>query len=418
MNNNDIDDLLNNNILNNAMNKYLHKLNEIDKVELNIPKPTPLRISTRSAISEISAYINLANTCSYFTKKIIENIDKKNNINYPIRGVVMKNFVYTMYGKNIKNNISADKIEEELELLKGVSRDHFYNSCTIIIKLSDIKHVNIKLFSNGNISMTGCKENSDGSDVVNILLNEMKKNKECFINTDILTEEELTKYKKSKKCGEKINGYIYTNDVKVTKYDITMINSDFKLNFTLDKDKLYDVILNQSNLITMYEDHYAGVKIYYYWNMFNENNNGICKCDPKLKCNGRNNGTGEARCKKITIICFQTGSVIITGARNEMQINHAYNDIIKILHENYNKIIRISITDFLDLDYCNNEEIPLDDIPIDENFSKNNLPVIEQYKKIKIKKNKKELPKKSIEKSTNKISNKEIKKTIKIKHIK
>jgi TATA-box binding protein (TBP) (component of TFIID and TFIIIB) len=414
MNNNDIDDLLNNNILNNAMNKYLHKLNEIDKVELNIPKPTPLRISTRSAISEISAYINLANTCSYFTKKIIENIDKKNNINYPIRGVVMKNFVYTMYGKNIKNNISADKIEEELELLKGVSRDHFYNSCTIIIKLSDIKHVNIKLFSNGNISMTGCKENSDGSDVVNILLNEMKKNKECFINTDILTEEELTKYKKSKKCGEKINGYIYTNDVKVTKYDITMINSDFKLNFTLDKDKLYDVILNQSNLITMYEDHYAGVKIYYYWNMFNENNNGICKCDPKLKCNGRNNGTGEARCKKITIICFQTGSVIITGARNEMQINHAYNDIIKILHENYNKIIRISITDFLDLDYCNNEEIPLDDIPIDENFSKNNIQSIEPYKKIKIKikKIKKELPKKELPK-------KELPKTtIKIKHIK
>ena len=345
---NELDDYLDNKMLNNAMALYIQKLNDMENCKEKAPEPTPLRISTRSAVSEISAYINLPLLAVYVVRNVIKNIVKGENPNYLLSGVVMKDFIFTTYGKHIKNSFPLDQIEEKLEaLLNNKKREHFYNSCTFILRPSvERKHINIKLFTNGSISMTGCKENCDGYDGVNVLLDEIKKNKEFFINTDELTKEELEKYQKSKKCGPKINGFLQPNSVKITKYDITMINSDFKLNFTIDKEKLYNLILLDTHLMSMYESHYAGVKISYYWNMFNEPNDGVCKC--KKKCiKGKGNGMGEGKCKKVTVICFQTGSVIITGARNEIQINHVYNDILKILHDNYNKIIKLSITDFL-----------------------------------------------------------------------
>ena len=356
----EIDDYLDNKMLNNAMDLYIQKLKEMENTEMIAPDPTSLRISTRSAVSEISSYVNLAKVCSIFARNIVKYLYNKEDPNYLIRGVFMKNFVLTTHGKNMKNNIPLEELEERLKLLEGKEREHFYNSCTIIVQPSiERKHINIKLFSNGNISMTGCKENIDGHDAVATLLNKMKKYPECFIDTDSLTEEELKKYTKSKKCGPKINGFKDPHGVKITKYDITMINSDFKLNFTIDKEKLYDVILNNTDLMTMYEDHYAGVKIYYYWNMFNDVNDGICKCSHDSKCKGKGNGMGEGKCKKVTVICFQTGSVIITGARSEIQINHVYEDIIKILHKNYNKIIKLSIADFVGIS---------DDVPPDESY--------------------------------------------------
>lgn len=346
---NEIDDYLDNKMLNNAMALYIQKLNDMENCTDKAPDPTPLRISTRSATSEISAYVNLPLLAVNVVRNVINNVVKGGNPNYLLRGVVMKNFVYTTYGKHVKNSIPLDEIDEQLEmLLNNKKREHFYNSCTFILKPSiDRKHINIKLFTNGSISMTGCKENIDGYDGVNVLLNEIKKYKECLINTDELTHEELKKFQKSKKCGPKVNGFLHPNSVKITKYDITMINSDFKLNFTIDKEKLYNLVLHDTRLMSMYESHYAGVKISYYWNMFNEPNDGVCKCKNKFKCKGKGNGMGEGKCKKVTVICFQTGSVIITGARSEIQINHVYNDILKILHDNYNKIIKLSITDFL-----------------------------------------------------------------------
>ena len=64
-----------------------------------------------------------------------------------------------------------------------------------------------------------------------------------------------------------MNGYFEPENIDIIKYDITMINSDFKLNFNVDRDKLYDLIRNDIKMRCVFDDSiYPGVKIYYYWN--------------------------------------------------------------------------------------------------------------------------------------------------------
>jgi len=340
-----------------AMRDYIFKITNIENSNLNPPDPTPLKISTRSATSEISTFVDLVGIITRLMKNIIKNIIKGENPDYLIKGVIMKKFSFSTLEKHKKKTLKLDEVEKALELLSSKKREHFYNSASIYVKPDkERRPISIKLFSNGSISMTGCKENIDGRDAVNVLLAELKKyGDECFADKP---QEEIDEYN-AKKNSSKVNGVKDPDQIAITKYDITMINSDFKLNFMVDRKKLHNILLYDTNLMALYDDYYPGVKIYYFWNMFNDDNDGVCKCVNKLKCKGKGNGMGEGKCKRITIAVFQSGSVMITGARSELQINHVYKDIIKLIHNNYGKIIKFSILDHIK---------PLDDEPPDESY--------------------------------------------------
>lgn len=271
-------------------------------------------------------------------------------------------------------------IEKGLSLLTNNKREHFYNSCTIIIKPDkERRPVNVKLFANGQITITGGLENKDGQDAVISLLKIINVDKNNFLDNNKLDEATMLRFTKNKKCGEKINGYIKPKDTEIIKYDITMINSDYKLNFNVDRDKLYNILMNETGLMSVFDGNmYPGVKIYYYWNLFNKENNGICKCTNKIKCKGKGNGLGEHKCKKITVVIFQSGSVMITGANSDYQIEHVHKDIKKIIEKYYTRIIKFSIKDHLIPD---DDDVPPDESYIEEMNLNNN-----KKKEIKIKK--------------------------------
>ena len=48
-------------------------------------------------------------------------------------------------------------------------------------------------------------------------------------------------------------------------------------------------------------------------------------------CNGQGDGSEIGACKRITIAAFQTGSIIITGARTKKQLDEAYDYTNQIL---------------------------------------------------------------------------------------
>ena len=60
---------------------------------------------------------------------------------------------------------------------------------------------------------------------------------------------------------------------------------------------------------------------------------GVCQCSKK--CNGKGLGKGDGQCKKVTISTFRSGSVIITGARNMLQIKDSYNFINSVFKNHY-----------------------------------------------------------------------------------
>ena len=129
-----------------------------------------------------------------------------------------------------------------------------------------------------------------------------------------------------------------SSELKLNNINIVLINSDFVCGFEIKRNKLYN-ILKKKNITVSYEpDIYAAVNMKFYYNKSYEQQLGICHCEKK--CKGK--GDGLLTCKKITISIFQSGSIIITGAKSNIQKNEAYNFINKIIKNNYRDIYKVS----------------------------------------------------------------------------
>ena len=347
--------------------KIINFIKMINNKEHKIPDPTYFIISTQSAMCNINGTtnINLAKIVVHIAKNIIENVVMKKNPDYLIRGIVVDNLIirydesylkkyknpYIKYMGNVidpnnddecffmANNIKileSNSLKKQGRQKKKKDNDNFYNSCSIIVK-GDLKTkcVNIKLFNNGKITLTGAKAEFDGYKSTCVLLNEMKKEPEIFLdieNQDII------------------------DNLKIDNYKITMINSDFNTKFKIDLLKLLSILNNnEKDLFTKFNpEKYRGLIIGYYWNLNKPKQDGKCLC--KLKCNGKGNGNGDGQCKKITISVFKSGSVIITGGRLVKQIEDAYSTINEIFKENYYEINKLSILDFIDEEEATNYE--------------------------------------------------------------
>jgi TATA-box binding protein (TBP) (component of TFIID and TFIIIB) len=370
-----------------------------------IPDPNYFVISTQSAMCKFNNIfgLDLSKLIKYISEKIINNIVLEKDNNYLIKGIVIDNLTIRYDDSYIKkykkpcinylgNNINNKNIDEIMEMLNNLTivdneslkkqgktkkkdNENFYNSCSIIVKAGvNDKCINIKLFNNGKITLTGSKKEIDGYNACCILLNELKKEKSCFLN------------------GEELN----YDDINVVDYQITMINSDFNTNFKIDLISLLTILnKKEENLFTKFNpEKYRGLIIGFYWNKRKTVQDGICMCH--CKCNGKGNGEGEGKCKKITISIFKSGSVIITGGRLIKQLEDSYKFINDVFKDNFKDIVKLSILDYIDNEieeaygdngneYNNNE--------CDNESDKEELiikPVKEEIvqNKIKIKKNK------------------------------
>ena len=183
----------------------------------------------------------------------------------------------------------------------------------------------MKIFKNGNIQITGIKEKNIVENIINLIIEEIKRiykeNNEIIINNDI----ELISFK---------------------KFVIRMINTDFKtytdenhLNkFLIKRKVLHKILISDlyNNKCSFEPGRYHGVKLEYFWNTSKKELNGICECEKH--CFGKGNGNGMNNCKKITIAIFESGSILITGGISFEQIDEAYNYITKILIKHKNEI--------------------------------------------------------------------------------
>tara|TARA_Y100000817_G_C16847834_1_gene540785 strand:- start:488 stop:1246 length:759 start_codon:yes stop_codon:yes gene_type:complete len=235
-----------------------------------------LRISTITSILKISQYIQ--------PERIYNEI--------PI-----SNFIpYIEYGcDNIPRGFSKKSLKKKRKKKK---RKIFYNQLTMHIFYNN-KIMNLKLFNNGRIQITGLKNENQGEELVKKLITYLQ-------DFDIL--EENTQLIESK---------------------IVLINSDFDIGMEINRDVLHQEIVN-ANFYSSYEPCiYPGVNIKYFINT--NNSSGICSCS--LLCNGKGDGCGDGECKKVTIAVFKSGKVIITGGQNKGQINESYRFITNFIRD-------------------------------------------------------------------------------------
>jgi len=309
---NEYNEIINNNSLYTLSDKKTEFLNIIDnlnnennsEIYLN---PTELRISTMTAC----CYLGTTIDTKYFYDNF--NINEKLFLN-------SSNDTQKKYLSNARGIIGC---KAESFPVKGVfqkdKKSTFFNSAALNILVGDNKCINLKLFKNGKVQMTGVPNEEAGYLCVNFVLDYLKQ-----IKDDITT-------------GKKVVNDI--KSLKMSNYKTVLINSDYFCGMEIQRENLSTVLLDKYDLTVSYEpENYPGVKLEYFWNQSNKSIKDEGRCICSKKCNGKGIGIGDENCKKITISTFQSGKVIVTGARSKEQLNIAYNYINRIFKENYNFI--------------------------------------------------------------------------------
>jgi TATA-box binding protein (TBP) (component of TFIID and TFIIIB) len=251
---------------------------------------TPLRISTLVTTGHLGTTLNLDKLFDQFYLYAIP-------IGYPDEG-----FLKIEYGEKAIGYSSRDILSK-----RKVSKNSFFNQSTLVVRKkkedkSGFKEVNIKLFANGGFQMTGITSEPYSRSVLQWLIN--------IMNT------------MPTKLSEK--------EFSIVKFSVQLLNSDYKMNSLVRRDELHRILVNQYKLFSTLETTiYQGINTKYYYNEKSLRKNGICWCDKP--CSGQGDGKELGNCKRITIAIFQTGSVIITGARNQEQLDESYEFINKIL---------------------------------------------------------------------------------------
>lgn len=184
-------------------------------------------------------------------------------------------------------------------------------------------NLNMKVFKNGIVQITGIKEPHQGRFAIDHLIAELRRiHKEC--DGDVVSE---------------------VDHLQSVNYQICLVNSDFNLGVEIRRNVLQDLIAQHDIRSTFEPCIYPGVKIDY---LYNEGDSagacgerrcfarGACRCT--TLCTGKGRGGGNGDCRKVTIAVFQSGCVIITGAHTLEQVQCAYDYITTFIDEHHDYV--------------------------------------------------------------------------------
>jgi TATA-box binding protein (TBP) (component of TFIID and TFIIIB) len=324
---------------------------------------------------------------------------------------------------------------------KKINKELFYNQITLVVN-NNGNHVNVKIFANGSLHMTGCKTTDEGKEVTTILFNKLdklreridnicivkdmnglyldkdniiysyekyraigyKKDKDTYVinnkeyeidyKTQMLATKKMEIQRKKRLInfnGEEIgyyklellknknkfykrnmniyydweNNLIYhnndliigkiqyeVNDSKITNIEeyedvmeieykcdpfiedqnnikeknievnVNCINVYFNINYKINRQRLYEKLLDMNYICKYKPESYSGIKFIYkipieYDKEF-KLNNGYCKC------------TYKCTCKDVTFLIFQSGNIIVSGFKNINIVKPVINNFMNI----------------------------------------------------------------------------------------
>ena len=267
----------------------------VDTKEIN-NLPDGVSISTMCASCKLNTRLNIPNIEKYLQLNSDDILTVKMN-KERIRSLI-----------NIKNKPKRTKKNETKTKQKDTSKNHFYNQITVIVRvnhgptknLNDVPKINMKLFKNGSVQMSGCK---------------LIKNINFALNKLITRLQEIKAKIEDGKIIEKI--FIEdSNNITIKDFKIDMINSNYQVAMQIDRDKLFNLLLKKK-IKSSYEPCIRACV--------------IIKFVPLIE---------NTEQKEVSVFIFQKGNIIITGARSKSHIDSAYNYINEILLSHKDEIIK------------------------------------------------------------------------------
>ena len=251
-----------------------HEKNEIKDL------PDGLTISTMCASAKLNSLINIVSIEKYL------QLDEDDIICVKLNNDNKRTLIQT----KVKNKRLKKKDKKEF---------HFFNQITVVIRVfygivkdwDTEPKINLKLFKNGSIQMSGCKS----LQYVNIVLNKL-----------IVKLSQI----KAKIEDNKIQEIKFIDNVEplaLKSFKVDMINSNYKVNMQIDRTKLYNLLVKKK-IKSSFEPCIRACVI--------------------IKYTPVENNEEE---KEISVFVFQKGNIIITGARTKNHILSASKYINNIL---------------------------------------------------------------------------------------
>jgi TATA-box binding protein (TBP) (component of TFIID and TFIIIB) len=275
-----------------------HKFVDYLGVESNEIKNLPSGISIST----------MCTSCKFDTKIDINNIEKYLQLNSDDILTVKRNkeSMRSLIALKLKPK-RVKKIEGKVPK-KDTSKNSFYNQITVVVRvdmgpiddLNDAPRINLKLFKNGSVQMSGCKSIKNINIALNKLIIRLKEIKAKFEDGKIIEKTFIEE----------------PNKITVKDFKIDMINSNYQVSMQIDRAKMYN-LLQKKKIKSSYEPCIRACVIIKY----------IPEKDNK-------------EMKEVSIFVFQKGNIIITGARSQSHILSSYNYMNDILITHKNDIIK------------------------------------------------------------------------------
>ncbi len=206
------------------------------------------------------------------------------------------------------NKTSLNVKKTRKKKISKFKKNAFYNQVSIGLKKTDINLlqkgfkgiINVKLFINGAIQITGCKSYEDFKWALTTLFQKLSVIKATYDGIEkIIIDKPF--------CGN-IDILKLEN---IERIKVAMINSNFHIGYSINRENLYG-LLNNNKIMCSYDPViHACVNIKYTHNL-----------------------------KKLSIFVFEKGVIIITGANHCDQIIPAYQFIKAYLDKNYNNLAK------------------------------------------------------------------------------
>lgn len=281
------------------MTDLIKGLNKAKLELLNLPYD--LEISTTTITCHLDVVFNVENIGLYFND--FDNV-----------------IIGKRYGNRIVNNLINIKKLKNGKKKKRIEKKNFYNQVSLIFRSATLmgldpekltlkerfKTVNVKLFINGSIQMTGCKHLDNIKKSLEILFDKLK------ICKAVLNKEKQFVLKPF------VEDTTNLSILNVTNFKIVMINTNFNILFQINRERLHQLLREDGHDVTFDPIIHACVNIKYQIpNTIN---------------------------KTISIFVFESGSITIAGSNSCQQVLDTYNFINRFILSNYAKLLTKNIT--------------------------------------------------------------------------
>jgi TATA-box binding protein (TBP) (component of TFIID and TFIIIB) len=261
---------------------------KVDKRLFDLPKG--ISISTMCGKCKLGSDLDLDNIKHYLTLSSDDILTVK----------MSKIDMRTLIPTKKKKRRTKKEVQE--------TNNPFYNQVTVVIRVHEGKYddlndeykINVKLFRNGSIQISGLTNIDYANRALNKLIYCLKQTKARMVESKI---EEIV-YARD------------TTNLSIYDFQIYMINSNYQVNMMIDRNKLFNLLLKKK-IKASYEKCIRACVI--------------------IKYVPTDDNTEE---KEVSIFIFEKGNIIITGARNYHHIVNSYDYVNSILLEHADDIIK------------------------------------------------------------------------------